>query len=470
MCSSVQNADKLNKKLDVNLDPAIFLTTDVLAPKKNSTPLAKKLVAHYDQAPLIDVKICSRTDNANAITKELVVKNKNLLALGSKKCSLTDNAKGLRQSLNVYANALVILDHPKLCSQIVKGVTLIQKVTANSNKTVILNKFLCSLVERGMLPRKGKSVWIDRPIPVEPPDAPDSFLIIPTRTTYIMNHTVSIKIEDGTDIHFSSFSINHSIDSYSFSFSANLIDKGQVNLLLSTEPVRLFINVDGVDFVVIVTDITESLAFNSRGISVEAVSLSALLDAPYANISSNTYASNATVQQLFDLHLTTGWTETWVGNPWIVEGGAYSYSEKTPIQAMAEISNSIGYVIIPSFDSQSLSVQPRYKILAHKFYDENTVTDVFIPESVVISSSKQNQVDSKINGVYVHGGEIGGQIGFCRIDGTAGDVLAPTISNNLMTDPGSLPHRQLRNHNPRAKGSVESSLPHRQLRKVLTRH
>jgi hypothetical protein len=56
-----------------------------------------------------------------------------------------------------------------------------------------------------------------------------------------------------------------------------------------------------------------------------------------------------------------------------------------------------------------------------------------IPDSAILSYQRQNSIPAQANAVYVHGSEVGGVIGYCVKDGTAGDKVLTTYNSNLIT-------------------------------------
>jgi hypothetical protein len=87
---------------------------------------------------------------------------------------------------------------------------------------------------------------------------------------------------------------------------------------------------------------------------------------------------------------------------------------------------------VPSRNSKTLKILPRYPVLPWQF-DEAT-PNLVIPDSALQSLTYRAVIPAQANGVYVHGGEIGGVIGWCRLNGTDGARLSQTISNALMTN------------------------------------
>jgi hypothetical protein len=77
-------------------------------------------------------------------------------------------------------------------------------------------------------------------------------------------------------------------------------------------------------------------------------------------------------------------------------------------------------------------MMPRYPYWPWDF--AGATPDLVIPEAAIKSLSLRPRLGTQANGVYVHGGDVGGVLGWCRFNGTDGARLAETCSNNLMTD------------------------------------
>lgn len=298
-----------------------------------------------------------------------------------------------------------------------------------------LYKKTCSPVEPARRPPPGTSIRVDRPR--EPPVIPpgQSSFIIPEQTTYIMQHNLSVTLLDLTPINISSVELSLDVDSFAWSFSAALADKSQVPLLkqTGTDPVQLIITINGLTPWKVIVERTErTRQFGKQVISLKGRGLSALLSQPYQQATSATQGSDLSVQQIADLQLPAGWTNNWTAQTWLVPGGAYSHQNRTPIQAVMDIARNIGAIVVPATESQVLNIRPRYPVLPWQF--DAAAPDIIIPESAITELVERPVVESQINGVYVHGSETGGQLGWCRLNGTAGDRLAATESNTLLTD------------------------------------
>jgi len=88
-------------------------------------------------------------------------------------------------------------------------------------------------------------------------------------------------------------------------------------------------------------------------------------------------------------------------------------------------------MIVPSTDSQEIYFKSRYPVLPWNF--NLVAVDIAIPDSAILQLTEEPTSSFQANGVYIHGNEIGGELSFVRLNGTAGDRLAPTVFNSLMT-------------------------------------
>jgi hypothetical protein len=293
----------------------------------------------------------------------------------------------------------------------------------------------CSTVQDARRPSPGTSIWIDppRPPPVTPPD--HTIIHIPDQTSYLMQHSLSVTLLDLTPVPMASVRLNYDADSFAWQFGGQLADKAALPLVKQATgqpPVQLIVTINGYSWKVLVERIGRSHEFAKNSITLTGRGLTALLGQPYEQPASATQGSALTVQQLAELLLPPGWTINWTAPTWLVPAGAYSYSNQTPIQALAAIAKDIGAMLVPARDNQTIHIMPRYPVLP--WYFAAAEPDVIIPEAPVIGATETTVALTQANAVYVHGAEIGGVLAWCRLNGTAGDRLAPSVSNALMTD------------------------------------
>ncbi|MGZ4954145.1 MAG: hypothetical protein ACXV8Q_03445 [Methylobacter sp.] len=292
----------------------------------------------------------------------------------------------------------------------------------------------CSTVQDARRPLPGTSIPVDPPRLPPVVDPGHTTHTIPEQTAYIMQHNLSVTLLDLTPIQMQSVNLSFDAESFAWQFKGTLLDKAQLPLVqqMGGPPVQLIVTINGYSWKVLVERIEHSRQFAGRSITLSGRGLTALLSQPYEQPASATQGSLLTVQQIAELLLPIGWTLNWQTVVWNIPAGAYSYTNQTPIQALGALASDIGAMLVPSRNAQSLAVKPRYPVLPWDFF--NVPADVVISESALVNLSQRPIVPYQANGVYVHGGEVGGVIGWCRFNSTAGDRLAPTVSNALMTD------------------------------------
>lgn len=293
----------------------------------------------------------------------------------------------------------------------------------------------CATVQDARRPPLGASIWIDppRPPPVIPPG--HTTTTIPDQSVYIMQHILSVTLLDLTPINMESISLSYDADAYAWQFSGQLTDNDDLALVQQVSgqpPVQLIITINGYTWKVLVERIEHSRKFTQRAINLSGRGLTALLGQPYEQPASATQGSSLTVQQIADLLLPAGWSNNWTAATWLVPGGAFSYTSKTPIQALAALVADIGAMLVPSRNSQVLNIMPRYPVLPWDF--SLVPPDVVVPEAAISALIQRPVVPYQANGVYVHGGEVGGVLAWCRLNGTDGARLMSSVSNPLMTD------------------------------------
>ncbi|MBJ2139820.1 hypothetical protein JC796_03675 [Delftia acidovorans] len=220
-------------------------------------------------------------------------------------------------------------------------------------------------------------------------------------------------------------------DGFGWSFSAN----GPEHLLDQLAPsgglpARVRVVVDGIDFVFAVQSLSRSRRFGEHSVSVQGASVTALLGSPMPE---STWLSTqpATAQQLILNALEfTGVGIDWRVNDWLVPAGAWSH-RGTPLSAVMRVAESIGAVVRSHRTQEQLIIAPRYPALP--WHWAATTPDVRMPADVIVTDDLSPEPRASYNAVYVVG-QIGGIQGHVRRAASAGDVLAPDVTDALITD------------------------------------
>ena len=321
------------------------------------------------------------------------------------------------------------------------------------DEATINNKQSCVIVEEGSQPPRGKTPWVDLPLPPvdpNPPNGGDTYTV-PTQEVYTMQNTLLVTLDDDlTEIHMSTVSLSLDRDSYTWQFSGDLLDPDQIALVKQVAGVSviLHITINGEVWHVLVEKISTNRTFGNKAVSISGRGLTALIGKPYVQPTSANYGTTLGIQEIVALMKPLGWNDlgatywlmgfenvdlqTGTQLDYQVDGGAYSYSGKTPIEALSELVQNLGGFILPSRDSQEYFFRDCYTVLPWNFATVDV--DVVIPDAAIIALTEEPVASWQGQGVYIHGNEIGGELALVRLNGVADPRLVPTASNGLMTD------------------------------------
>lgn len=271
-----------------------------------------------------------------------------------------------------------------------------------------------------------------------PLSAPPTHLI---NGVYIVIHAISVKrTADNVNIPTESVTLQFDIDSWCWSISLNLKTAAAMALLepIAGEPREVRIDLDGTYITGIIESYGERRVFGETTYTASGRSSLALFSAPFAPLRSYAETSQKTAAQLIDHELTgTGWTAAYhsaisqlFATDWLVPAGAWSYQNKSPIDAIVQIAKASGARAYADKAAATVHVDPRYPVSP---WDWATATvDNTIPISLARSISTRLAPQPNYNHVYVSGVNQGVLVSATRY-GSAGDMPAPMITDTLIT-------------------------------------
>ncbi len=262
---------------------------------------------------------------------------------------------------------------------------------------------------------------------------------IPRRRSYHVQHSIAVvRLSDSAEVPTESLSLSLDADSWAWTWSAGLLGPDALALVLPSElgePVTLEAAIDGHVWHLVVEDWQEDRSFGSRSVKVSGRGLSAWLGQPYEPAASGSLANARTLNQAIEefLPLGSGWTIDWADDTpdWLLPSGSWSWTNQAPIQVIHEAVQGVGMVAVPGATAKTLTIQPRYPVLPWDF--AAATPDLIIPDSAILNLSRRQAVPTQANAVYVHGGDSGGILARVWRSGTAGDRLAPTVSDSRIT-------------------------------------
>lgn len=277
----------------------------------------------------------------------------------------------------------------------------------------------------------------ERKTPVPPGPGPQqpqpSYVLKILRRGYMTVHSLTAQLLPSLEaVQLRNITIASDDDSFGWSLSAS----GPEHLLDQLAPVgglpaQIRILIDGIDWVFSIESLTRSRKFASNGVAVQGRSTTALLGAPY--MPESTWGNpdgDYTAQQLVAQALEyTGVEIDWGITDWLVDQGAWSY-QGTPLAVAARVAESVGAVLRSHRTLPTLQFAHRYTHMPWEW--ASAPVNVQMPVSITTTDSLQPASKPDWNAVYVSGTNYG-VLGHVRRAGTAGDLLAPHVTDALIT-------------------------------------
>jgi hypothetical protein len=290
----------------------------------------------------------------------------------------------------------------------------------------------------------GRPVDITRAVdyPVEPGPIDDGGMgpdentfTIPTLRFYIVANSAQIvRVSDGRNIPANAVQLSISVDSYSWSMSATVAGRDAIALLEGTDaaPTEVDVIINDVSWRVLIDGWRVSQAWSRHSVTVRGRSRAAYLAAPYALPRDYVEGSTLLAQQLAEQELPEGWSLAWDIEDWTVDAGAWKYAGLAPIDAIARIAKAGGGYVYADRNDDTIHVKPLYSSAPWEWKEQPP--DILLPRAVIVQRDSQHRPGIGVNAVYVHGAEPGGILAKVLRTGTAGNVLAQTIVDPLITD------------------------------------
>lgn len=247
------------------------------------------------------------------------------------------------------------------------------------------------------------------------------------RVIMVVNHFELYISATGTRIPCDSASLTLDVSSWCWGFSAScprdvagLIDVGtELTAVVNGQQWRVLVESDALER----TFGAASLRLTGRGVA-------ARLDAPY--FASTTYGNPTgprTAQQLVAEALPVGWSLDWGIEDWLVPATVWSHSG-TPATVASAVAAAAGAYVRPHRTLQQLSVLPRYPVPAWRWGEMPASVD--LPIGLVTREGRERQARVAYDAVWVSGSE-GGVLRRVLRQGTAGSVVAPLVTDALIT-------------------------------------
>lgn len=279
---------------------------------------------------------------------------------------------------------------------------------------------------------------------------------IPVKRLYIVQNSARlVRLSDGLELPATQMTLSIDADSWAWSFSAGLAGRDAQALVTGTDgqPVEVMAEINGEQWRCLVDGWRRSESWQSHSVTISGRSLAAYLGAPYATARSHTEDSQATASQLARAELPEGWSLDWRMTDWVVPAGAWSYDSLAPIDAISRIAQAAGGYVQAHQQDQTIIVASRFEAAPWRWAESEV--DLAVPRDIITQLGSDQQPGDARNAVWLHGDTGGIQAQIIR-QGTAGDQLAPTVVDALITDQAPAQSRGIAELSATLRQSTES--------------
>lgn len=267
---------------------------------------------------------------------------------------------------------------------------------------------------------------------------PPAAVVVPVRKVYIVfNDTHLIKLDGMVELPTLVMQLTIDADSWTWGFSATVL-ADQLPLLAPSgdgTPVMLAAVINGETYYVLAERLQRDRSFGVAAVRITGRGKSALLDAPYAPTLSFGNAFDRTAVQLLDDALkrngvSIGWAAETALTDWLVPAGVWSHVG-SHMSALLSVASAAGAYVQPHPTDDVLRVLARFPAAPWDW--AGLSPDIELPSSVTTQEGISWTERPRYNRVFVSGV---GQGVLCQVtrDGTAGDLVAPMITDPLITE------------------------------------
>ena len=270
------------------------------------------------------------------------------------------------------------------------------------------------------------------------PATPGATIVVPVRRAYIVLNTISlVRVSDGAPLDATALSLQIDADSWTWGWDATIpgAQLALVEPIVEGDPVELLATLNGQQFRLLAERLSRDRSFGQSRLRISGRGRAAMLASPHSPVVTRSNPSARTIRQLLDDALTTngvtlGWSVNWQAADWLVPAGAWNHTGSY-IEHAQRIAEAAGAYVQSDPLTETLHILPRYPALPWAW---GTATpDIILPSAPVVREAVEWLDKARYNRVFVSGTETGGILGQVTRTGTAGDVVAPMVTDPLCT-------------------------------------
>lgn len=262
---------------------------------------------------------------------------------------------------------------------------------------------------------------LDFNVPIEPQ----------IRRSYLMTPQIAcVRLSDNSSIVLRSISMQHSRNQWAPSCTLVFSSRGDAE---RAEGETIKVSINGYDFYFIVEELSSSRSFGNTSYGASGRGLLAELAAPYKKSINYVNQTDRSFMGLAsDIVANTGWTVATSMTDFTVPAMAWSYSAKTPAEALNTMAVAIGAMLRVDAESRTINFVPKWPV--SPWNTASSTPDVALHDGVILEHSERHEMRTMANAVLVRGEQIGVAVKVKRT-GSAGDEFASDVLEKLITDP-----------------------------------
>lgn len=266
---------------------------------------------------------------------------------------------------------------------------------------------------------------------------PPGTILVPIRRAYIVINDIQLRrVSNNLALPCLSLSLNLDADSWTWGFSASLPASAMADIEPDNpgNPVILEAQINGQAYRLLAENISRDRSFGQARISVTGRGRSAMLADPYSPAVTHRNTIERSAQQLVNDILTVngvsmGWALDWQVTDWLVPADAFAH-QGSYMSAVNSIAQAIGGYVQPDPVLDKLIIKNRYPVAPWAW--GSATPDIELPSAAVTKEAISWSDRAPYNGVYVSGTNQG-VLAWVKRTGSAGEILAPMVTDPLIT-------------------------------------
>ncbi|MDX9717252.1 MAG: hypothetical protein RBT67_07755 [Thauera sp.] len=263
-------------------------------------------------------------------------------------------------------------------------------------------------------------------------------IIVPVRRTYlVLNAITLVRASDGAPLDATALNLQIDADSWTWGWDATIpgAQLALVEPIVEGEPVELLGTLNGQQFRLLAERLARDRSFAQSRLRISGRGRAAMLASPHSPIVTRNNAADRTAQQLLADALTIngvsiGWAVDWQAADWLVPTGLYAHTGSY-IEHAQRLAEAAGAYVQADPLTDTLHILPRYPQMPWEW--SAATPDIILPSAPVVREAVEWMDKARYNRVFVSGTEAGGILGQVTRNGTAGDIVAPMVTDPLCT-------------------------------------